>query len=291
MATSKPSQPTLFEAGESEPRARVLPTPNATDGTCGAVMNENTKFIRSPSGNIRKLSNAGEDYGLTLPRAVEMGAVSTSSPGVIPASHFHSPGSDWARRMTAISGQKCAGWSTLSGQPGYSLKMLLATSRWASTLFYLTWRRTATPAGRSLYRLVPSTPSTGATGFGSWPTPLSTDHKLNDSPGAWNKNTPQLGTVVHRSWPTPRHEGFDAGGHRGTTDSLHSAVKAFPTPVADDSNHRNATEKDRVEAGRQVMLRHMSEPGQKLHGRWTLKLMGFPPDWCDDLPPDPLDPT
>jgi hypothetical protein len=29
----------------------------------------------------------------------------------------------------------------------------------------------------------------------------------------------------------------------------------------------------------------------KLHGRWTLALMSFPPDWCDDLPPDPLSPT
>ena len=31
--------------------------------------------------------------------------------------------------------------------------------------------------------------------------------------------------------------------------------------------------------------------GGKLHGRWTLALMGFAPDWCDDLPPDPLGTT
>lgn len=41
--------------------------------------------------------------------------------------------------------------------------------------------------------------------------------------------------------------------------------------------------------GRQVVNR--SEIPGKLHGRWTLCLMGFPPDWCDDLPPDPLGTT
>jgi hypothetical protein len=29
------------------------------------------------------------------------------------------------------------------------------------------------------------------------PTPVTNDHKQNDSPSAWNRHTPQLGTVVH----------------------------------------------------------------------------------------------
>jgi hypothetical protein len=33
-------------------------------------------------------------------------------------------------------------------------------------------------------------------------------------------------------WPTSRHEGFDAGAHRGNPDSLHSVVKMLPTPDA-----------------------------------------------------------
>ena len=39
--------------------------------------------------------------------------------------------------------------------------------------------------------------------------------------------------------------------------------------------------------GREVI----DKTGLKLSGAWTLALMAFPPDWCDDLPPDPLGTT
>jgi hypothetical protein len=59
----------------------------------------------------------------------------------------------------------------------------------------------------------------------------------------------QLTEARLRMMPTPRHEGFDAGGHRGTNDSLHSAVKATTTG--------------------------------KLSAAWVSVLMGFPPDWTN----------
>ena len=93
-----------------------------------------------------------------------------------------------------------------------------------------------------------------------------------------------------RMWPTPRNEGFDAGAHRGVTDSLHSAVKAWATPTVQDNRHSTANAENRQASGRQMQLTHqvgLNHSG-KLHGRWTLALMGFPLDWCDDLPPDPL---
>lgn len=43
-----------------------------------------------------------------------------------------------------------------------------------STLFTMTWKRAATPSGRSVSRLVASGRNTAATGFGSWPTPTKT---------------------------------------------------------------------------------------------------------------------
>lgn len=95
----------------------------------------------------------------------------TSSPGATRASHSHSPGSAWARKMTAISGRTLLRSLPISGPVGACLRTLLGTSLWGSTVCYLTWKKSATPAGRLLYRLVPSTPPTGATGFGSWPTP------------------------------------------------------------------------------------------------------------------------
>jgi hypothetical protein len=32
---------------------------------------------------------------------------------------------------------------------------------------------------------------------GLLPTPVTTDHKQNDSPAAWNRHSPQMGTIVH----------------------------------------------------------------------------------------------
>jgi hypothetical protein len=125
----------------------------------------------------------------------------------------------------------------------------------------------------------------------TWPTPISGD--ANGGRTSKGKDRPNEGGLAAavRSWPTPRHEGFDAGGHRGTTDSLHSAVKAQPwgTPTSrdwkDGSSVENVPENGLL--GRQAVNRS-GQTGMKLHGRWTLALMGFPPDWCDNLPPDPL---
>lgn len=191
-----------------------------------------------------------------------------------------------------------------------------------------------------MYRLVPSTPSTGATGSGSWPTPAKADGErgsetycrgnptllgavrswptpdkgMADGGRALPEGTSVTGitpdgkkrqvglTNAVKAWPTPRHEGFDAGGHRGTTDSLHSAVKAdarhWPTPRAQmgalnqpsaDKPHDTGGNAKRleVEVGREIA----DKTGLKLSAAWTLALMAFPPDWCDDLPPDPLGAT
>ena len=169
--------------------------------------------------------------------------------------------------MTATSGRKCAALLTRSDRVSSWQKTLLATSRWVSTLFWLTWKPTATPQGRLLFRLVPSTPSTGATGSGY-------SHTMS-------------------AWPTPRHEGFDAGAHRGKPDSLHAAVKLWPTPVTTDHKQNyspSAIDRNTPQLGTEVHLRGGTTTG-RLHGRWTLALMGFAPDHCDDLPPDPLGTT
>jgi hypothetical protein len=225
----------------------------------------------------------------------------TSSLEVSRVSPFLSPGSAWARRMTAISGQKCSGSLTSFGPTESLVRTLLATSRWGSTRCYLTWKHSVTPAGRSLFLLRPSAPRTGgiASGF----------------------------------WPTPRHEGFDAGAHRGNPDSLHSAVKMWPTPRASENKNRQtkptpsqlagthgkslAAEvmvaegffptpsasdnrdrghanmpaiKRRMEIGKQVMLSMQVQqgPGQKLSADWVTRLMGYPDGWMNDLPVDPL---
>lgn len=280
MGTFERSQPTLFDLGESERTTEqgAWPTPAQNDPgiTVGRLVD---KEGNAPSSWNQRLYDrqTGRLAQKGLTQAVQIGP-SPSSPAATPASRSHTPGSDWARRMTAISGRRCAGSLTSPGPVSSWLKTLLGTSRWASTLFWLSWKRTDTPAGRLLYRLVPSTPSTGATGFGSWPTPTVDDmSNVTRQSGQFQSLTASV-MQSRQSWPTPRHEGFDAGEHRGTNDSLHSAVKQTPFPTP-----RSAT-------ARQCRLEshHVAATPGKLHGRWTLCLMSFPDDWCDDLPPDPL---
>jgi hypothetical protein len=120
------------------------------------------------------------------------------------------------------------------------------------------------------------------------PTPTVQDGRNNAGPSQFERNTPPLNTwAVQNPWPTPRHEGFDAGAHRGNPDSLHSAVKAWPTPRTAEAEHPGRAT---INHSGQTGLAEAVGTG-KLHGRWTLALMGFDPDWCDDLPPDPLTPN
>ncbi len=85
-----------------------------------------------------------------------------------PASPSVLPESAEAVRMTAISGRKCLELSKKSGPLGSLEKMLLESSIWRSTRCFLTWKVSATPQGRLLFRLVPSTPRTGGTGASLW---------------------------------------------------------------------------------------------------------------------------
>ena len=73
----------------------------------------------------------------------------------------------------------------------------------SSTGFVLHWKRRVTRSNRMLLVLGRSEAPSEGTGFSS-----------------------------SESWPTPRTEGFDAGGHRDTDDSLPHAVKHWATPTA-----------------------------------------------------------
>ncbi len=87
-----------------------------------------------------------------------------------------SPGSAAARKMTAISGLRCAELLPMSGLSGSLAKMcrgLMMSVSWASTACYLTWRDSATKQRRLKFRLVPSMPRTAEVDCGLLPTPDS----------------------------------------------------------------------------------------------------------------------
>lgn len=257
------------------------PTPRATMGS-----------LNQPSAD-KKRTGGGKPKRLE----VEVGkGKSTSSPAAIPASRSLSPGSDWARKMTAISGRQLLHSLPSSNPLSACLRTLLVTSRWASTVCWLTWKRSATPAGRLLYRLVPSTPRTGETGFGLWPTPTATvggntceltPHKGHFLRPSGEKAHLGLDQAV-RMWPTPnvnslnnRKEYETAGGDGLQTAVRRDAgileptdtvpVKLWPTPTTQDGENNG---------GPSQAMRNTpplnSVIGGQLNPNWVEWLMGYP---------------
>jgi len=101
---------------------------------------------------------------------------------------------------------------------------LLVSSRWDSTEFSLTWKAKATPAGRLLFQLAPSTPRIDATASGLlggvWPTAVAND----------DGKSPAAHLAMKRRMP---------GGPRQAITSLQVAAKAvWPTATANDPEKR-----------------------------------------------------
>lgn len=128
-----------------------------------------------------------------------------------PASRSVVPGSNEAKTMTAISGQKCSESYKRQGQLGSLVRMLLESSAWRSTKCVLTWKQRVTKSSRLLFQLAVSMPRTEETEFGllrgggaMWPTP----------------RTPSGG-------PDNSAKRLRPSGHRGTTNLL-DAILANP---------------------------------------------------------------
>lgn len=201
----------------------------------------------------------------------------TSSQGDIPASPSRLPGSDEAIKMTDTSGRKCLGLSKLCGPAGSLERMLLATSLWASTRCYLTWKAQATPAGATLYRLSPQMPRTDETDAGLWPTATTQDNPQVRGQGktiGTNRGTTLGGAV--RMWPTPDAsdrgprsadlvvnqstvQRRDSGQKRGI--DLQTAAKMWPTPIASEAK----TNKDIRPTGKSNSLTAAVMDQQKMY--------------------------
>jgi DNA (cytosine-5)-methyltransferase 1 len=126
----------------------------------------------------------------------------------------------------------------------------------------------------TVFQLPPLVRLTDATGSGSLlPTPTETANMLAPSMQKW---------PAHRNiWPTPRAE-FDSGKHNGKPDTLHSAVKMWPTPTSRDWKDGSAQACANVPSnsllGREVHTDGMNSSGS-LNPAWVEFLMGFPLGW------------
>lgn len=203
------------------------------------------------------------------------------------ASHSVQPGSGEARRMTVTSGRKCLELYRKSGPVGSLVRMLLESSHWRSTRCYLTWKESATPARRSLFRLVPSMPRTEETAVPFWPTP--TTPRPHDSENTAGKYLPSqkqkdLAYAV-AMWPTPTArdckgansmEHLTRDGSRNHTDQLANAVRLWPTTRDYKSPDMNP---DSKRFSQKTELN--SAIGGQLNPTWVEWLMGFPIGWTD----------
>ena len=164
------------------------------------------------------------------------------------ASHSVQPGSDEARKMTVTSGRKCSELYRRSDPLGLLVRTLLVSSVWRSTRCFLTWKVSATPAKRSLFRLVPSMPRTDGTDVPLWVTTPTAymDHK--------------------------RSQRFA----EGRTPTAVEFVKLFPTPIASDYKNRGCKDSRK---NRQGQLQ--TTIGGSLNPTWVEWLMGFPIGWTD----------
>lgn len=180
------------------------------------------------------------------------------------------PGSEQARQTTAISGRKCIDLLKLSGRDGCLPRTLLATSQWASTLCYLTWKPRTTPHGYLLFQLAPSMPDTDVIESGLWPTP-------NVAGGGNSCELTPHGNHFLRPSGKKAHLGLD------------QAVRLWPTPSANQSNAASMEavkrEGERLHPqGRWTLATKVQEsdnpdPSGSLNPTWVAWLMGFPTEW------------
>lgn len=163
------------------------------------------------------------------------------------ASRFPLPGSAEARKMTAISGRRLCDLYESFLPPrenplGAFLRMLLDTSTWASTRCFLTWKARATPAGRLLFQLAPSTPRIAGIGSGLLLTPTANDAKTG---------TGTLSREINN--------------------------RMLPTPTAQDYKRRGPNS---IYSGQQTSNRSQKKSG-RLNPRFVAQMMGYPTGWLD----------
>ena len=165
-------------------------------------------------------------------------------------------------KMTATSGRTCMKLLHAKDPLMQFSKMFMVTLDWASTRCSLTWKPKATPQGRLLFQLLPSTLPIEETDCGLWPTPTARDWKGGRKP-----------------------ETLKAKG-RPITNSLPDAVRGelWPTPTARDYKGQNSLEHLMRDTRHHTQLPNrlklMGINGQ-LNPTWVEWLMGYPEGWTE----------
>lgn len=260
----------------------ILPaTPNATSSPA------------SPDGPLRLVSPDG-------PTTANCG----------PAPRRASRSASRERSVAPTTNGTCGPTSFASSVPdgplsSWESRLRQRLARIGSTECLLTWKVSATPAGRPLSRLVPSMRPIAETDCGLWPTPQARDGKGEHSPeriaamraaGHGMSNLPDAARDV-ALWPTPtslapaRAGNNEAGNSAGLVAiRAHAVAAMWPTPTAVDGNRGLTTRPQ--DTGKPLPQRvgealgippagssaTTEKPGA-LNPAFVCWLMGFPPEW------------
>jgi hypothetical protein len=129
-------------------------------------------------------------------------------------------------------------------------KLQAKTALVGSTLYCLTWKQRATPAGRLISALRASVRRISASGSGGleqgWPTPASRDYKGESGSGRQERKDHPADTVPNAAaltgWPTPQMRDFRSGGEDRVSNPDRSnnlndfvLMAGWPTPTVTDA--------------------------------------------------------
>lgn len=199
-----------------------------------------------------------------------------------PVSPSARPGNDEARAMTARSGRKCSALLARQDPLGCLVRTCLESLAWNSTACLMTWRVSATPRGRLVFRLVPWTRNTDANESGLWPTPNTKDGTpprsieslqamIADKRNRKNKPSNLREVIL---WPTATANDakgsayqYSRGDHSKPVLKLTGAARLFPTPQASQPGQGDPNDPKR---GKKLGA------GGSLNPEWVEWLMGYP---------------
>jgi hypothetical protein len=261
-------------------------------------------------GSLRCITSRALEDGRSLRVSLGGRTIDLSGLGLVHVSRSASPARARVKRTSATSGQN----SSVSLQPAaptslWENRLRQRLASLGSTECVLTWKASATPQGRPLSRLVPSTRPTGGIDSGSWPTPTA---RLGDEQRGMPTAEQGLkrfesgrrnleDAAAFSPWPTPTsrdHKDGSPCANVETNGLLGRMVWPYPTPSAS-----MVTEQDMAQAnvggqqsepsslcGREgfgptpILPAEQTEKPGALNPEFVSWLMGFPPEWVSCAP-------